>query len=84
MNEWTNITRDELDRLRVVIAHLRAKLEEAGSIDGESIIDLLSLGYVYKLDGSSDRNGNDILVLPKDVDISAADFVRLVNYIQKR
>lgn len=84
MREWTNFTRHELDRLKVVIAELRQQLEQIGNTDGESIVDLLSLGYVYKLDGSTDRGGNEILVLPRDVDLSQPDFVRLVNYIQKR
>ena len=85
MREWANFTRHELDRLKVVIAELRQQLDALGGhSDGESILDLLSLGYVYKLDGSVDRNGNEILVLPRDVELSHPDFVRLVNYIQKR
>ena len=85
MREWANFTRHELDRLKVVIAELRQQLDALGGhSDGESILDLLGLGYVYKLDGSVDRNGSEILVLPRDVELSQPDFVRLVNYIQKR
>ena len=41
MREWANFTRNELDKLKVVIAELRQKLDEVGNYDGESIVDLL-------------------------------------------
>ena len=41
MREWANFTRNELNKLKVVIAELRQKLDEVGNYDGESIVDLL-------------------------------------------
>ena len=59
-------------------------LDEIGLYDGEAIVDLLSLGYVYKLNGSADRSGNSILVFPKDLTVSPSDFVKILTYIKKR
>ena len=43
-----------------------------------------SIGFVYMLDGHFDKNGNSILIFPKDAQITPIDFIKVVKYVKKR
>jgi len=36
------------------------------------------------LDGHFDKNGNSILIFPKDAQITPIDFIKVVKYVKKR